>query len=61
MLTNVRTILKSDLVDAAGGARTVAYVIIAALWAAAVLWSLRAYRAEKAELDAEAEEAPVAV
>ncbi|SDR77289.1 sulfite exporter TauE/SafE family protein [Actinopolymorpha singaporensis] len=61
VLTNVRTILKSDLVDAAAGTRTVAYLIIAGVWAGAVLWSLRAYRAERAELDAEAEEsAPVA-
>jgi uncharacterized protein len=58
VLTNVRTILRSDYVDAAASTQTIAYVVIAAIWAAAVAWSVRSYRAERAadraELEAEA-------
>jgi hypothetical protein len=58
VLTNVRTILRSDLVDASFNAQAVAYIVIALVWAGAVAWSVRAYRLEKAEDAAVAE--PVA-
>ena len=57
VLTNTRTIMKSDYIDASDGARVVAYLVIAILWAAAIAWSVRAYRAERRELIAEAEAA----
>ena len=49
VLTNVRTILRSDLVDASFNVQAVAYLAIALAWAGAVAWSVRAYRLEKAE------------
>jgi uncharacterized protein len=48
VLTNVRTILRSDYVDAAASTQAVAYIVIAAIWAAAVAWSVRSYRSERA-------------
>lgn len=57
VLTNTRTILKSDYVDAAGAARWIAYALIVVAWAAAIAWSVRAYRRERQELLAEAETA----
>ncbi|GIH26280.1 UPF0721 transmembrane protein [Acrocarpospora phusangensis] len=48
VLTNVRTLLRSDWVAAPGGVQTFAYVTIAALWVAAIVYSVRAYRQEKA-------------
>lgn len=57
VLTNTRTILRSDYVDAAPTTLTTAYVAIAVVWAAAVVWSFLAYRKERAELIAEAERA----
>ncbi|WP_049569127.1 sulfite exporter TauE/SafE family protein [Nonomuraea sp. SBT364] len=48
ILTNVRTLLRSDWIDAPGGVQTVAYIAIAAVWAAAVGYSVRAYRRDKA-------------
>src|SRR5690606_35296535 len=38
VLTNTRTIMKSDYIDASDGARVVAYLVIAILWAAAIAW-----------------------
>ncbi|QKE84248.1 sulfite exporter TauE/SafE family protein [Arthrobacter sp. NEB 688] len=49
ILTNTRTILKSDWVDAAEGTRWAVYAVLYLVWAAAVAWSLRAHRAERAE------------
>ncbi len=49
VLTNTRTILKSDWVDASEGTRWVVYAVLYLVWAAAVAWSLRAHRAERAE------------
>ena len=51
VLTNVRTILRSDWVDASPSAQGAAYILIAVVWAGAVAWSLRSYRAERAEID----------
>ena len=41
VLTNARTLLRSDWVDAPDATRYVAYALIAAVWAAAVAWSVR--------------------
>ncbi|MEQ7126836.1 sulfite exporter TauE/SafE family protein [Actinopolymorpha sp. B11F2] len=56
VLTNVRTILQSDWVAAPTPTQATAYILIAALWVAAVLWSVRSHRAERATLAGEAEE-----
>ncbi|MGG5258532.1 sulfite exporter TauE/SafE family protein [Phycicoccus avicenniae] len=53
VLTNSRTILKSDWVDASEGTRWVVYAVLYLVWAAAVGWSLRAHRAEQSAIDAE--------
>ncbi len=57
VLTNVRTILRSDFVDASFNLQAAAYIVIALAWVGAVAWSVRAYRQEKA---ADAEAVPVA-
>jgi uncharacterized protein len=57
ILTNVRTLLRSDLVGASGNVQTVAYVAIAIIWAAAIAYSLREYRRDRANESAEALEA----
>ncbi len=48
VLTNARTLLRSDWVGAPGVIRYAAYAVIAAGWAAAVAHSVRAHRAERA-------------
>lgn len=48
ILTNVRTLLKSDWIDAPGDVRSVVYVLIFALWAAAVGYSFKRHREERA-------------
>jgi uncharacterized protein len=66
VLTNARTLLRSDWVDASGALEGVVLGLIAVVWAAAIAWSVRAYRREQAaETLAEAlvaapAEAPVA-
>ena len=47
ILTNTRTILKSDWVDPPGEVRTAAYVLIAAIWVAALAYSIRAHLGER--------------
>ncbi|MGH8823961.1 MAG: sulfite exporter TauE/SafE family protein [Jiangellaceae bacterium] len=47
VLTNIRTILKSDWLDASGGVRSIVYVLIAAAWVAALAYSIRAYLNER--------------
>ncbi|MGH8827916.1 MAG: sulfite exporter TauE/SafE family protein [Jiangellaceae bacterium] len=47
VLTNARSLLKSDWIDAPGGVRSVAYIVIAAAWAAALSYSIRAYAANR--------------
>ncbi|MGY1839071.1 MULTISPECIES: sulfite exporter TauE/SafE family protein [unclassified Modestobacter] len=59
--TNVRSLLTSDWVDAADPVRYAVYTVVYLTWAAAVVWSFREYRRERAEeqaaaLAAEAEE-----
>ncbi len=44
VLTNVRTLLRSDWVDASGTVQGVALGLVAVVWAAAVAWSVRAHR-----------------
>src|SRR4051794_15954279 len=56
IVTNSRTLLRSDWVDAPGAVRYAVYVAIYALWAAAVTYSIRAYRTER---DLEAERAQI--
>ncbi|GIF66560.1 UPF0721 transmembrane protein [Asanoa ishikariensis] len=46
ILTNVRTLLRSDWIDASDGVRYSVYAVIWVAWAAAVTYSVRAYRAE---------------
>jgi uncharacterized membrane protein YfcA len=47
VITNSRTLLRSDWVDASAGARWLAYAVVYAVWAAAVAWSVRQHRAER--------------
>jgi hypothetical protein len=48
VVTNVRTLLKSDWIGATGAVSTAVYVLLYVLWGAAVAYSVRAYRREKA-------------
>jgi hypothetical protein len=48
VLTNVRSLLRSDLVGAPTATQWTAYAVIGALWAAAFGWSLRAHLRERA-------------
>jgi uncharacterized protein len=60
IVTNVRTLLKSDWIGVSGALSTVVYVVLYAVWAAALAYSIRAYRKEKAaETDQTAEPQPV--
>ncbi|TDD36923.1 sulfite exporter TauE/SafE family protein [Nonomuraea terrae] len=56
ILTNVRTLLRSDWVDASGGVQTVSYIAIAVIWVAAIVYSVREYRRDKARESVEAVE-----
>ncbi|WP_155056106.1 sulfite exporter TauE/SafE family protein [Streptomyces blattellae] len=56
IVTNVRTLLRSDWVGASGGLSTSVYVALYAVWAAALAYSIRAYRREKASEIQQAEE-----
>lgn len=48
VLTNVRTLLRSDWVDASGTVQGVVLGLVAVVWAAAVAWSVREHRRTKA-------------
>jgi uncharacterized membrane protein YfcA len=48
ILTNARTLLNSDWIAAGPVLMNTVYVIVWAAWAAAVAWSVRAYRRDKA-------------
>ena len=54
VLTNTRTLLKSDWIDAPDAVRYSVYAVIYLVWAAAVLWSFREYRREGAVETADA-------
>jgi uncharacterized protein len=57
VLTNTRTLLRSDWIDAGDATRYAVYALLYAVWAAAVAWSFREYRREAALETAEAEAA----
>ena len=48
VLTNSRTLLRSEWVDAPDATRYAVYALIGAVWALAVAWSVRAHRGELA-------------
>ncbi|MFI6535845.1 sulfite exporter TauE/SafE family protein [Nonomuraea sp. NPDC050547] len=54
ILTNVRTLLRSDWIDAPGNVQAIAYVLIALLWVGAIVYSVREYRRDKANESVEA-------
>ncbi|MGI5188542.1 sulfite exporter TauE/SafE family protein [Promicromonospora sp. CA-289599] len=56
ILTNSRTLLNSDWIAAGPVLMNTVYVIIWVVWAAAVAWSVRAYRRDKAVETAETAE-----
>jgi uncharacterized membrane protein YfcA len=58
VLTNARSLLRSDLVGAPGGVLVAAYVVIGLAWAGAFAWSLRAHLRERAAVPAGADAAP---
>jgi hypothetical protein len=47
VLTNTRTLLKSDWIDAPNAARYAIYAVLYAVWAAAVVHSYRQYRKDR--------------
>ena len=57
ILTNVRTLLKSDWGDASDAVRWPIYIAIYVIWAAALAYSIRQYRAHRAEEQRIVEEA----
>jgi uncharacterized protein len=54
ILTNARTLLRSDVINAPGDVQTAAYLAIAVIWAAAIAHSLREYRRDRANESVEA-------
>ncbi|RZU30527.1 sulfite exporter TauE/SafE family protein [Blastococcus saxobsidens] len=54
VLTNVRTLLRSDWLDASDGVRYAAYAVLALVWVAAVVHSYREYRRDRATESADA-------
>lgn len=48
ILTNVRTLLRSDWIDASDAVRYPVYAVIYVVWAAALAYSIRQYRADRA-------------
>jgi uncharacterized protein len=54
VLTNTRTLLKSDWIDAGDSTRYAIYAVIYAIWAAAVVWSFLEYRKDRAIESADA-------
>lgn len=57
ILTNVRTLLRSDWIAASSGTQTVVYVVLALVWVGAIAYSVGEHRKTKA---AEAELTPAA-
>ncbi|MFI9550015.1 sulfite exporter TauE/SafE family protein [Nonomuraea endophytica] len=57
VLTNVRTLLRSDWIDAPGNVQAIAYIVIALIWVAAIVYSVREYRRDKENESVEAIEA----
>ncbi|GGZ51717.1 sulfite exporter TauE/SafE family protein [Streptomyces bluensis] len=61
IVTNVRTLLRSDWAGATGAVSTAVYVLLYVLWAAGLAYSIRAYRREKAAAAESAVEEPQTV
>jgi uncharacterized membrane protein YfcA len=59
ILTNVRTLLKSDWLDAADATRYTVYAVLYVVWAVAVVHSFREYRKDRAIESADAVAAEV--
>jgi uncharacterized membrane protein YfcA len=59
VLTNTRTLLNSDWIAAGPALMNTVYVVIWVAWAAAVAWSVRAYRRDKAAEAAKPQESEV--
>lgn len=57
ILTNTRTLLRSDWIGAPGDVQAVAYIVIALIWAGAIAYSVREYRRAKEHESVEAIEA----
>jgi uncharacterized protein len=49
ILTNTRTLLRSDWIDASDGVRYAFYAVIYAVWAAALAYSIRQHRKNRDE------------
>jgi len=47
VLTNARTLLRSDWIDAPAGPRWAVYAVVYLVWAAALTYTIRAHRAEQ--------------
>ncbi|MEU7618660.1 sulfite exporter TauE/SafE family protein [Micromonospora rifamycinica] len=47
VLTNIRTLLRSDWIAAPDAVRYACYLVVAVLWAAAVTWSVRQHLADR--------------
>jgi uncharacterized membrane protein YfcA len=60
VLTNTRTLLRSDWIDASDPVRYAVYAVIYAVWALAVVHSYRKYRAEAEAESVEADETVIA-
>jgi uncharacterized membrane protein YfcA len=54
VLTNSRTLLRSDWIDAPDGTRYAIYAVIYVIWAAAIVWSFLEYRKDRAIESADA-------
>jgi uncharacterized membrane protein YfcA len=54
VLTNAKSLLTSDWVDASSPLRYSVYALIYVVWAAAVVWSFREYRKDRAQESADA-------
>jgi hypothetical protein len=54
LITNSRTLLRSDWIDAPDGTRYLVYAALYLLWAAAVTWSVLEYRKDRAAESADA-------
>ncbi|MEU6348031.1 sulfite exporter TauE/SafE family protein [Streptomyces sp. NPDC047072] len=59
VVTNVRTLLKSDWLGASGALSSFVYVVLYALWAAALAYSVRAHVREQAGTEHTEERQPV--
>ena len=57
VLTNTRSLLRSDWIDASDGVRYAFYAVIYLVWAAAIAWSFKQYFADKADESVEAVDA----